>query len=180
MSRLVAASRARRSWILLGGAIAAAVALAGCGDDTSARDQATAEIYTTVIRWMVADAGEASASAEDKVFVETAGDERIALAVQADVVGRLEDAMEVRFIDTREEAVETSEVADPVRDGGVLIGLGTLRDIERSSVHVYADRYRDLRDVVAYEIILERSGGRWQVTGDPARVEVRDADRVPG
>jgi hypothetical protein len=140
-------ARLRRS-VLLGSAIAAAVALAGCGDATTARERSAAEIYTAVIRWMVAD----DAGTERTVFVEAAGGDHIALGVQADVVGRLEDSVEVRFIDTREEAIDTSEPADPVRDGGVLIGLGPLRDLDRASVRVYADRYRDLRDVVAYEI----------------------------
>lgn len=157
----------------------AAVVLAGCGDGTSARDTAVADVYTAVIRWLVFDEADGDAGRERMVFVEATGGERIALGVQADVVGGLEDSVEIRFIDTREEAIDTSEPADPVRDGGVLVGLGPVRDLERARVHVYADRYRDLRDVVAYEIILERSDGRWRVSGDPKRVEIDD-DRVLG
>lgn len=167
---------------LLRAGIAAAVVLTGCGDGTSARDEAEVEIYVAAIRWLVGNEPDVQAAAQERLFIEAAGEEAIPLGVQAELVTRLEDEGElaVRFIDTREEAIDTLEPADPVRDDGVLIGLGPLPDIARTPVRLYAERYREVRDVVAYEIVLERRDGRWQVTGEPQRVRVEDEDQTLG
>lgn len=161
-------------------AVTAAVVVSGCGDGGSRQDESVAEIYSAAIRWLVDDASDARPAALDKVFLEAVGEEPIPLSVQAEVVSQLEDATAVRFIDTREEAIDTSEPGDPVRDDGVLIGLGPVGDIGRQPVRVYVDRYLDARDVVAYEIGLERTDGRWQVAGEPEHVPVDDDGRAPG
>jgi hypothetical protein len=160
--------------------LAAALLLIGCSGDTSTRDESVAEIYAVAIQWLLDDGGVAAGTTDERVFIEAVGDEPIPLEVQADVVNRLEDSMVVRFIDARDEAIDTSMPGDPVREGGFLIGLELMTDAERQPVHLYADRYRDVRHVVAYELALDRRGGDWQVTGTPERVSVDDARRAPG
>lgn len=161
-------------------AVITAVVVSGCGNGGSREDESVAEIYSAAIRWLVDEGREARPAAFEKVFIEAVGEEAIPLAVQAEVVSRLEDAIAVRFIDTREEAIDTSEPGDPVRDDDVLIGLGPVREMGRQPVRLYADRYLDVRDVVAYEIDLEQTDGRWRVAGEPRRVPVEDDGRVLG
>jgi len=165
---------------LLRAGVTAAVVVSGCGDGGSRQDESVAEIYSAAIRWLVDDGRDARPSAFDRVFIEAVDEEAIPLVVQTEVVSRLEDAIAVRFIDAREEAIDTSEPGDPVRDDSVLIGLGPVRDVEHQPLRVYADRYLNVRDVVAYEIGLEQTDGRWQVAGEPRRVPVEDDRRVLG
>ena len=160
--------------------MAAAIVLIGCSGDTSTHDESVAEIYATAIQWLLDDGDVAAGTTDVRVFIEASGDEPIPLEVQAGVVNRLEDSMAVRFIDARDEAIDTSEPGDPVREDGFLIGLGPITDTERVPVGLYADRYRDVRDIVAYELALDRRGGDWQVTGTPERVPVDAARRPPG
>jgi hypothetical protein len=162
--------------ILLRRAVGAVLVLSGCGDGISAGDESTADIYAVAIRWLVEDSSD---SGIEKVFVEGVGDEAIALGVEVEVVNRLRDALTIRFIDSRDEAIDISEPGDPVRGDGVLIGLGSLPDVERPPVRLYVDRYRNVHEVAAYEVVLDRRGGNWQVTGDPTPVPVEHDRAAP-
>lgn len=153
-----------------------AALLAGCGD-ASGQEQTAAEIYAAAIRWLVDDGRDSEPVEGERVFVESVDEAGIPLAVQADVVNLLEDELSVRFIDAWEEAIDTAEPGDPVRDAGVLIGLGAVDVEERSPVRIYVDRYRHLLDVAAYDMLIERRAGRWRVTGDPRPVPVVERDR---
>lgn len=152
----------------------------GCGADTSVEDGSIAGLYSAAVRWLVEEANEGEAPAPERAFIEAVGEERIPLEVQAEVVSQLKDVMPVRFIDAREEAIVLEEPGDPIRDGGVLLGLGEVTDIDRSPVRLYVDRYRDVYDVVAYELLLERRGGTWQVTGEPRTVPVEGGRGIRG
>lgn len=160
-------------------AVTVAVAVSGC-ESGSHQDESVAEIYSAAIRWLVDDASDERPASFEKVFVEAVDEDPIPLAVQAEVVRRLEDETAVRFIDTREEAIDSAEPGDPVRDDGMLIGLGPVGDTGHRPVRVYAERYLDLIDVVAYEIGLELTDGRWQVAGVPGRMPVDNDGRGLG
>jgi hypothetical protein len=152
-------------WTLLRAACCAAVVLSGCSGSTTEEHGSVADVYGTAVRWLVDDVGDAERPEPERVFLEATGEDAIPLEVQVEVINRLEADMAVRFIDTREEAVEATEPGDPIRDEGILIGLGPVNDIERSPVRLQVDRYRNVQDVVAYELTLERRGGNWRVTG---------------
>lgn len=158
------------------------VALAsGCGDGP-AGDEREVGIYSAAIRWLVDQGGgdEGGTVFEETVYVEAVGDEDIPLSVQAAVVARLEDFARVRFIDARDEAIDTAEPGDPVRGGGLLIGLGPVRPRDGSPVRLYADRYAKAEHEVAYDLSLEPAGDRWRVVGPPERVTVRERDPAAG
>jgi len=154
--------------------LVAAVLFGGCRDGTSAEEGSIAGLYSAAVRWLVEEANEGESPAPERVFIEAVGEEGIPLEVQAEVVSQLKDVISVRFIDAREEAIVIDEPGDPIRDGGVLLGLGDVTDIDRSPVRLYADRYRDVYDVVAYELLFDRRGGTWQVTGEPREVPVEN------
>ncbi len=62
-----------------------------------------------------------------QVFVEPLGDGYVIdLAVQARVVTALETVARVRFIDHRAEAIDEDQPGQPVREGGLLVGLGPI------------------------------------------------------
>jgi hypothetical protein len=163
-----------RSTLLRAGCCSAIV-LSGCGGG-SVEDGSVADVYGAAVRWLVEEVGDADRPDPERVFLEATGEDAIPLEVQVEVINRLEDDMAVRFIDTREEAVEASEPGDPIRDAGVLIGLGPVTDIDRPPVRLHVDRYRNVRDVVAYELVLERRAGDWQVAGEPEPLPVPDED----
>ena len=141
----------RRSRLLFAG-LSLLMPMSGCGNG-SAREEPGVGIYAAAIGWFVdehAGVGRGR-SFEETVYVEAVGDADISLEVQAGVVERLEDFVTVRFIDSREEAVDTSKPGDPVRGGGLLIGLGSVPPSDGSPMRLYADRYADAENVVAYQ-----------------------------
>lgn len=175
----MAATTTLRSRLLSAG-LTLAVLASGCGGEPR-RDDPEVGIYAAAIRWLVEDRwGDAEGPFEEPVYVETIGaDEDIPLEIQAGVVERLEDFATVRFIDAREEAVETSKPRDPIRGEGLLVGLGPVPPGQGTPVRLYADRYTDVEDVVAYELVIERAEGGWRVAGRPEPVNVRNRAPTP-
>lgn len=160
-----------RAWLTV------AVLLAGCGQGTDRREDAAGEIYAAAIRWLVDDARPAGPTTGERVFVEAVDGAVIPLPVQVDVVNRLEETLAVRFIDSRQEAIDTALPGDPVREEGILVGLGAVVNAENPPVSLYGDRYRDIRDVVAYGLILDQGPQGWEVTGEPHRLPVVERPR---
>jgi len=151
----------------------------GCAGGTSAEDGSVAAAYQVAVEWLVEEGGDPGAPLPERVFIEAVGEDGIPLEVQAELVNELQDLMAVRFIDAREEAIELTEPGDPIREGGVLLGLGDV-DADRSPVRLYADRYRDVHDVVAYELLLERRGRTWRLAEEPREVPVADERGLGG
>lgn len=140
--------------------VAALLACGACrnGDEAEGQD-APAEIYSAILSQLVAERGPIPTTEgrdDDELpplFVEPLGTGYVIdLTVQADVVERLETVADVRFIDNRMEAVEDDEPGKPVRDGGMLVGLGPLLDSTDGRRTVQVQRYLDAAhydDVVA-------------------------------
>jgi hypothetical protein len=99
-------------------------------------------------------------------------EEPIGVDVQAFIVEALDDRVDVRFIDERTEAVEDGDERQPVREDGILVGLGAVPP-EGDRVDVYVDRYRKIDDIQAFDVAVRRRGDTWEVVGVPAAAEVR-------
>lgn len=77
-----------------------------------------------------------------QVFVEPLGDGYVIdLAVQARVVITLETVAHVRFIDHRDEAIDEDKPGKPVRENGMLVGLGPIVTGGATERTVQARRY---------------------------------------
>lgn len=156
--------------------VAAVVIAAACtptDDDPSDGLGREATIYESILDWMLEgeslpDDGERPAWT---MYVSSRYERPIGVDVQVRVVESLDDVIEVRFIDQRSEAVDEAADEQPVREGGILIGLGAV-PAEGDSVDVYVDRYRELDDVEAWEVGLRREGESWDVA-DATAVDVR-------
>ena len=144
--------------------------------DPAARegDERTAAVYETILEWLIAgEPGIGGAEGDDWVlFVATRSAEVIDIDVQVDVVAALSSVVEVRFIDERTEAVDEELDGEPVRDLGLLIGLGAVNP-QGDIVQVYADRYRNAEQVEAWQFTVSRVGGVWELTGAPEITDVR-------
>ena len=139
---------------------------AGCTDLSPSKERAS-DVYATVIRWFVdnADTREPPSDEEPmKVFVEPRGEgSSINVDVQAEVVTAVEDVATVRFIDGRDEALETTEDgATVVRDGGILIACGPVPN-DATDVTLELDQYLDETTVRTYRFALTRSGDVWKI-----------------
>ncbi len=153
--------------ILLCGAL-----LAGCADDDGGRDGGVADVYVVVIEWVLAESEFAPDPALDDrspVYVDSLGPDEIDLDVQVEVVRHFEPAVDVRFVDIRTEAVDESEVGAPVRDGGLLLGLGVVP--VDGPIEIRAEVYKTLDSVVGYRFRLFRSGQTMVLIEPPERVE---------
>lgn len=168
----MAASALSRS-ALVGSGLLLVVLLAGCRNQRPSGVEREVSIYGGAIRWLIdGERGDDGKSIDATVYVEAVAED-ISLEVQSGVVEALTDVATIRFIDDIGEAVDRGKPGDPVRGGGVLLGLGTIRLTTAEQVHLYVERYRDIGDVVAYELALERTDERWRVVGVPDPVTPR-------
>jgi hypothetical protein len=139
-----------------------------CTDDANGSadpNQRLIDIYAVAIQTVaVHERPDFSGQDELDVVVYVAGREGvdIALDVQLGVVLALEDWASIRFIDEFDEAIASGEPDQPVRDGGVLIGLGDVPD-GTASVELIADRYERAGQLMAFDLTLRRRSGEWSV-----------------
>lgn len=153
--------------ILLCGAL-----LAGCGDDGGNRDSTVADAYIVVAEWILAEpefTPDPTLAGTFPVFVESLGPGEIDLDVQVEMVGHFEPVVDIRFIDTRTEALDETEVGAPVRDGGLLLGLGPVP--AAGPIDIRSEVYRTADRVVGYRFRVARSGQTMVLVGPPEQVE---------
>ena len=153
--------------ILLCGAL-----LAGCGDDDGNRDSTVADAYIVVAEWILAEpefAPDPTLAETFPVFVESLGPGEIDLDVQVEMVGHFEPVVDIRFIDTRTEALDETEVGAPVRDGGLLLGLGPVP--AAGPIDIRGEVYRTAERVVGYRFRVARSGQTMVLVEPPEQVE---------
>ena len=153
--------------ILLCGAL-----LPACGDDDRSRDRRVADAYIVVVEWVLAEpefASDPTLEEMPPVFVESLGPGEIDLDVQVQIVRHFEPVFDIRFIDTRTEALDESEVGAPVRDGGLLLGLGPVP--AEAPIDIRGEVYQTLNRVFGYRFRVARSGQTMALVEPPERVE---------
>jgi hypothetical protein len=141
----------------------------GCSKSSESEIRASA-VYEGVMRWLAAE--HASDPDPLPVFVEPRGEgTSIDLEVQAEVVESVADVADVRFIDTRDEALESDDESGliVVRDGGLLIRLGPVLE-EGQRVTLDVDIFVDEEADRTIRFSLVASGDEWRVVGDPLEV----------
>lgn len=151
--------------------------VSSCGssaDDPATGDGRTAAVYESILDWVLDE--EPGVSADEKpewvLFVGSRSEGEVDIDVQVAVVEALEPRVFVRFVDERSEAVQDDSANEPVRDGGLLVGLGAVSE-DGGSVEVYVDRYRHADDVAAWLVTARRAGDAWEIVGAPAPTDVR-------
>lgn len=155
----------------IGAIVLCAALLAGCGADSDSGDSLVAEAYIVVLDWVLAATESAPDPASDDlplVFVESLGPGEIDLGVQVEIVGHFEEDVDIRFIDIRTEALDESDGA-PVRDGGLLVGLGAVP--LTGPLDIRGEIYRTADSVVGYRFRLDRSGETPVLIKPPEQVE---------
>lgn len=116
-----------------------ALASAACDPSTETGEREAAA-YTGLVKTVVGP--EPFAELDDPrdlvVWIYPLGDDPIDLDVQVEVLERLDDFATVRFVDEFVEAIDEDETAMPVLEGGVVVGLGPLRqDFSRARIERY-------------------------------------------
>ena len=159
--------------VILGVVLCVLFLAPGCQDQRTPGAERLSAVYGAAIRWLIDDAvNEGLEPLEGTIYVKPLGD-GISLKVQVGVVEALGERVPIRFIDDMEEAVDTGNPGDPVRGGGLLLGVGDIAPAERDQVGLYVERYRDLHRTVAYELALAAVDARWRVVGNPEQVPSR-------
>lgn len=160
----------------------------GCSSQSSSEVRA-AEVYDSAIRWLATERSDDPDPL--RVFIEPRGEGgSIGLDVQAEVIQLSADAVDVRFIDTRDEAlVETDNTvappdadnADPavelrsVRDDGMLVRLGPVIE-DGARLNLEVDLWDSDERFTTLEFVLRDSGDRWEVVGSPVVTGSLDLD----
>lgn len=143
--------------------LVAAIAVASCteDDDTGARQVA---VLVAAIREVVADVPSADIDPPlPVVYLVGAGEVEFAATVQADVAEDLQDEVDVRFADDRDEAIDANAVDAPVPDEGVLLMVGEIPDGD--PIEVSIEMYRSEDDqpgIVVFSMSADDDG--WSVT----------------
>ncbi len=162
-------SRVRR--ILIGALFSGALASTACTSDAPADDRELG-IYASVLDWIFdqpdVEVGTTPEGDGPPAYIEHLGSGEIAIDVQVDIIGRFDGEVDIRFIDDRQEALDESLPGSPVRDEGILIGLGPVTDGDPTEVRAEA-RYGSRID--AYRFTLVRTGEQWRLDGEPALVD---------
>jgi hypothetical protein len=153
--------------LLLATVALATLMLVGCNDEPSADDpnQRLIDIYAAVIP-EVATIDHPDLTVDEPVeavvYVAPRENVSINIEVQLGVVRALEEWADIRFIDEFEEAIDTGEPSQPVRDGSVLVGLGMVSE-GTIEVDVVADRYEYVDQYTTFHVNLRRRAGEWTV-----------------
>jgi hypothetical protein len=146
--------------------VATTVAVGSCGAEDGRSTERGAQVYDAVIRALVSEPpGHPDTGAEQRDRVVYAGPlgEKVdvSLEVQVAVVDQLEEFATIRFVDSRNEAIDDDEERKPVREDGVLLLLGRIPDGRSPSVE--ATRYVDVDEDARFRVTVERSRGKWKV-----------------
>lgn len=149
-----------------------AATLIGCGDDddpdaddVDGEGVHAAEVLSTAIRDVVARSPVDPEREDEKpvVFVVGVGENGIAAGVQADVATGLRDEIDVRFADTRDEAIDGGAEDAPVVDDGLLLLVSAIPE-EGDQINVAIERYRSESDRSKAVFMLAMRGEEWAVT----------------
>ncbi|MCP3854806.1 MAG: hypothetical protein GY745_00480 [Actinomycetia bacterium] len=157
-----------------------ALVASGCSSGTQADNTPEADAYEAMLRWILLHTEDSVASSGSKprpVFVDNLGPEEIALDVQVELVVRLAGDAELRFVDSRKEAIDVDSEDRPVRDGGVLVGLGVVPDEPPAAVR--GEVYLGLNDVLGWRFPLKKTADRWELDNDPEVVDPEGLVETP-
>ncbi len=152
------------------GVVLVLVAAAACSDgEESAAADRTAQVVEAIVRDYAAEVV-VDGDAVPVVFVAEAGDgAELTIEVQVATVDAVHDDVDVRFVDDREEAIDTDADGSPLKEPGVLLGLGPIPADDPVVVEV--ERYVDESD---------RSDDVVELTGDDDGFVVTDRSSVTG
>jgi hypothetical protein len=151
--------------------LAAIVSLtAACSSSSPQNPEVRAgAVYDTVVRWF---AEKATTDPEPlPVFIEPRGEgASIKLDVQAELIKSTKDVATVRFIDSRDEALQTKDDGTVVvADDGILIRLAPVIE-EGQKVRLDVDSY-DHDDVFqTLQFSLSLVGDKWVISQAPVQL----------
>lgn len=140
------------------------VVLSGCSNGQTGTVKRDAGIYAAVITAAVADHTSPGTTFDRPVYVAGTVTNRIGLEVQAKVVEQL-SAIAIRFVDSRDEAIDASAAGDPVLHDGLLLTLGKIAAVDDSRTTVQVQTYRGAGTDASQDDVVQQQGGRWVVTG---------------
>lgn len=139
-----------------------ALAMSGCTASEPGAVRA-GEVYDAVVRWL---SPVNAANVEPLlVHVERWDDAMLDLATQAEVVASTADVATVRFIDSRDEALEWLEDVPQVRGEGMLIRLGPVPERGRQFT-VLVDRWVGGDSFERVAVTMVQRSAAWGVLGE--------------
>ncbi len=153
----------------LAAVLVAATGLLACDQDEKSQSP-IAQVLTAIVRDAADDVPPDPEDPDELpvVYVISGTDEDLPTTAQAAVANAVNGEIDVRFADSRDEALDDSEPGVPVRDDGVLVAVGNLRDHFKDedvdSVEVLIEVYRTENQFSRRTLTFAPSGEVWSVT----------------
>lgn len=162
-------TRWRRSLL----ALVALVFFSGCGGSDDIADPVGADAYMAVISEFLPPVP--SDGSRPVVYVVGLGENPFALEDQVAMIEAVEESHDLRFVDDVTAAIDDEDADAPPRDGGVLLGVGTISatvpHVVRVEVYAAAD------PVDAHKVTLTIRDDVWRVDStEPVDPEVLVGD----
>jgi hypothetical protein len=154
-------------------AVVALAVVSGCGgaDDTSG--PVGADAYIAVIDEFLPPVP--ADRSRPVVYVVGLGENPFALEDQVAMIEAVEESHDLRFVDDVTAAIDNEDADAPPRDGGVLLGIGTISTVVPHVVRV--EVYTAAGPVDAYKVTLTVRRDVWRVdSNEPVDPEVLVGD----
>lgn len=156
-------------------AVVLAMVLLACDSDEKSQSP-IAQVLTAIVRDAAGDLPpDEDPDSIPVVYVISGTDEGLPTTAQAAVANSLNDEIDVRFADTRAEALDESEPGAPVREQGGLVAVGNLRDQfddDANRVEVPIEVYRSETQFSRRTLTFSASGEVWSVTSSSVLEEL--------
>ncbi|MCU1395067.1 MAG: hypothetical protein JWM34_3495 [Ilumatobacteraceae bacterium] len=153
------------------GAIGISLLVPACSSDSAgAASVKTADAYSAAIRWYLGSVSATTPTTAGSgplvVYVAPENGKAINSEAQASVVkdmSQMSDVVTVRFADIRDDALETNVEDMPVKNDGVLLLVGEVRE-SAPPVEVDVDVYRSAVDTHSFVMRVTGTSGSFEAT----------------
>ena len=145
--------------------------LAACtSDGDAAPSVGTADAFTAIVDWQIAQAGPPTTDQPLLVIYVTGADgATIDASVQAKVAANTVDVAKVRFTDVVDDALVGNTEGEPVKDEGVLLIVDEFDGKGTTSLPIGVTVYRDANDEQHLVLTVAATTDGAEVTASSAR-----------
>lgn len=152
-----------RRTLLVATVLTGALTLGGCNQARGSVGDRQQLILQATVREVVGADPPAEGDALPVVYIVPIGEQTLAATVQVEVVEGLSDTADVRFADSRDEAIASDTEELTVKHDGVLLLVGDIAE-SGNRIDLPVEVYVSDADRTSAVFTVRRAGSTWSVT----------------